>query len=416
MRTPISLSIASSLLAVTLGTAALPAFTQVPVVARHTLTPTRDDLGEVPQFAHLQFGAAVSIDGDRVAVGMPTYSAHADAPGPGRVGIYERTAAGWHRTATLSPSNPDDSFFGSEVDLDGDSVAIAAHGGVAYLFTFREQDGTWRQIGRVAEGDPDRTIATHVAYGGGVLALGRIGYDENGIDLPGKVYLYKRGGADHRLHRIARLGASDGFRGDHFGASLAMENGVLVIGAPPAAYVFSRYNLQWAERQKLSGSSVGNSEFNSFGVSVAIHDRAILVGAPTADLPHGADDDITSPEGIGYVFLPSGGRWSESQVLNADGQAFLMFANKVAMGRGMVAAMIPTMSPFYTATQGSVGVFDWVGEELRYRRGAMTTPEGWFATDVDFSGRRLAVGMNESLLLFSNSIGRVDIVEYAEDP
>jgi hypothetical protein len=309
-------------------------------------------------------------------------------------------------------------MFGSDVDLDGDTVVIAAHGGVAYMFTFRVQDRRWRQIGRVAEGDPDRTIATHVAYGGGVLALGRIGYDENGIDLPGKVYLYKRGGADHRLHRIARLGASDGFRGDGFGASLAMENGMLVVGAPPAAavYVFSRYNLQWAQRQKLSGSIVGKPEFNSFGRSVAIRDRAILVGAPTADLPHGADDDITSPEGIGYVFLPSGGRWSESQVLNADGQSFLMFANKVAMGRGMVAAMIPTMSPFLTATQGSVAVFDWVGEELRYQRGALTTPQGWFATDVDFSGRKLVAGMNESLALFSNSIGRVDIVEYAENP
>jgi len=45
----------------------------------------------------------------------------------------------------------------------------------------------------------------------------------------------------------------------------------------------------------------------------------------------------------------------------------------------------------------------------------MITPQGWFATDVDFSGRRLVVGMNESLLLFTNSIGRVEIVEYAEN-
>jgi hypothetical protein len=277
------------------------------------------------------------------------------------------------------------------------------------------EDGKWRQVGRVAEGDPDRTVETHVAYGGGVLALGSNGYDENGIDLPGKVYLYKRGGADHRLHRIARLGASDGFRGDRFGKSLAIENGVLVIGAPPAAYVFSRYNLQWAQRQKLIGSPVGTGD-TSFGVSVAIRDRRILVGAPTADLPHGADDDITSPEGVGYVFLPSGGRWSESQVLNDDGQSFLMFANRVAMGRGMVAALIPTMSPFLTGTQGGVAVFDWVGEELLHRRAATTIPQGWFATDVDFSGRRLAVGMNESLNLFINSIGRVDIVEYAENP
>src|SRR4030095_1635712 len=191
-----------------LGVAGRPAFAQVPIVAVHTLTPTADDLGDVPQYAHIQFGAAVSIDGDLVAIGIPTYTEHLGTAGAGRVGIYTRTTEGWLRTATLSPSNPDDSMFGNEVDLDGDTVAIAARGGVAYLF--REQDGPWRQIGRVAGGDPDRTLETHVAYDNGVLALGRIGYDEDGNDLPGELYLYKDG-AKHGLQRIAKLQASDGF-------------------------------------------------------------------------------------------------------------------------------------------------------------------------------------------------------------
>ena len=69
----------------------------------------------------------------------------------------------------------------------------------------------------------------------------------------------------------------------------------------------------------------------------------------------------------------------------------------------------------YAADCERHGVDNLEASELRYRRGAMTTPQGWFATDVDFSGRRLVAGMNESLALFSNSIGRVDIVEYAED-
>jgi hypothetical protein len=423
MRISLVVSITSSLLAVMLGVGARPVFAQVPVVATHTLTPTADDLGDVPEEAHIQFGAAVSIDVDRVAVGMPTYTEHVGTAGPGRVGIYERTTEGWRRTATLSPSNPDDSLFGTEVDLDGDTVAVGAQGGVAYLF--RAQNGAWRQIGRVAVGDRDRTLETHVAYDSGVLALGRIGYDEDGNDLPGQVYLYKRGGAKRGLHRIATLQASDGFRGDRFGSSLAMERSVLVVGAPnfiiapPAAYVFTRHGHDWTERQKLSGSTAGTGTtgvFNAFGASVAIHDRVILGGAPNADVLRGADDeDTTSPEGLGYVFLPYGGGWSESQVLNAEGQFFLRFGRKVAMGRRMVAAMIPTVSPFLSAVQGSVAVFDWVGQELRYGRKALTTPQGWFAADVDFSGRTLVVGMNESLALFSNSIGSVAIVEYAED-
>ena len=416
MRIPTLLSITSALLVVLLNVAGRPAFAQVPIVATHTLTPTADDLGDVPQYAHIQFGAAVSIDGDRVAIGMPTYTEHVGTTGPGRVGIYERTTEGWLRTATLSPSNPGDSLFGSEVDLGGDTVAITARGGVTYVF--REQDGAWRQIGRVAVGDPDRTLETHVAYDNGILALSHIGYDEAGNDLPGEVYLYKDG-AKHGLQRIAKLQASDGFPGDRFGASLAMERNVLVVGAtnyivaPPAAYVFARRGHDWVERQKLSGGG----EFNAFGASVAVHSRVILAGAPYADVARGADDeDITSPEGIGYVFLPYRGGWSESQMLNADGQFYLRFGSKVAMGRGMVAAMTPTVSPFYSTVQGSVLVFDWVGQELRYGREATRTPQGWIATDVDFSGRTLVVGMNETLgPLFSNIIGRVVIVEFAED-
>jgi hypothetical protein len=48
MRISTALSITSTLLAVFLGVAARPAFTQVPIVSRSTLTPTADDLGDVP--------------------------------------------------------------------------------------------------------------------------------------------------------------------------------------------------------------------------------------------------------------------------------------------------------------------------------------------------------------------------------
>jgi FG-GAP repeat protein len=412
MRLPTSLRITSSLLVVVLGVAWRPAFAQVPVVSTYTLTPTADDLGDPPQYSTVEFGAAVAIDGDRVAIGMPNYTAYVGtAAGTGRVGIYERSTEGWRRTATLSPSNPDELLFGRDIDLDGDTVAITAR---SAAYVFRKKDGEWRQIGRVALGDPDRLDEAHVAYDNGILAISRIAYDEDGY-LPGMVYLYKHS-AKHGLQQIAKLQASDGFRGDRFGASLAIEHGMLVVGAPPAAYVFARHGHDWTERQKLSGSTAGtgpSGESSGFGASVAIHNRTILAGAPAVDVPHNPDDDdITSPEGVSYVFLPYRGGWFESQVLNAEGQFYLGFGTKVAMGRGMVAAMMPSVSPFYSTEQGSVAVFDWVGQELRYGREAASTDYGWRATDIDFSGRTLVMGMNADLY---PSPGRVSIVEYAED-
>jgi len=144
-------------------------------------------------------------------------------------------------------------LFGSEIDLDGDSVAIAARGGVAYLFTFREQDGRWREVDRVAEADPDRTLETHVAYGGGVLALGRIGYDENGIDLPG------------RSISISVAAQTTGCIGSRGCGRVTVFVAIASVQASP-----------W----KMACSSSAHRLLRT-----AIRDRTILVGAPTADLP-----------------------------------------------------------------------------------------------------------------------------------
>ena len=401
-----------TLFAVILSAATHAAFAQIPIVATHTLTPTADDLGDVPQYADVEFGAAVAIDGKRLAVGMTGYNEHA-----GRVGIYHRTAAGWRRTATLSPSDPGDIFFGRSLDMNGHVLAVAARG-ASYLF--RElDDGSWQQIGRVAVGNRDRQLNTQVAFDNDILAVSRIDYDAEGNYLPGKVYLFRRC-AEHGIHPtpVARLQASDGFAGNQFGASLALERGVLVVGAPaaPGAYVFVRNSQGWGERQKLLGSTaggVGPAGGNSqFGAGVAIRDRMILAGAPNLNLP--GDENTTSPEGNAYVFMPSGSGWFESQELNPDGQFYALFGKHVAMGRGMVAVTAPILEAVMS-THGAALVFDWVGQELTHEHGATGIPEGWFATDLDFSGRTVVVGMNEYEFAAPSQIGRVRIVEFAED-
>jgi hypothetical protein len=383
------------------------ALAQIPIVATQTLRPAADDLfGENPQFADPEFGAAVAIDGNRLAVGMPGYNEHV-----GRVGIYHRTTTGWRRTATLSPSSPDDVFFGGELDIDGHILAVGARG-AAYLFA-EQTDGTWRQIGRVTTGNRDLARGSDLAYDNGILAVGQVAIDENGNELPGSVSLYRRC-AEHGVHPtpVARLRASDGSTGNGFGESIAMERGVLVAGAPgaAAAYVFVRSNLGWAQRQKLMGSTATPS--SQFGTSVALRDRQILVGAPYLNLP--GDENTTSPEGNAYVFLPSGSGWFESQALNDDGRFFALFGQDVAMGRGMAAITAP-IEEAVMSTHGAALAFEWVGEELIRGQGGAAIPEGWFATDLAFSGRTLVLGLNEAEFAAPNQFGRVTIVEYAQD-
>lgn len=104
-----------------------------------------------------------------------------------------------------------------------------------------------------------------------------------------------------------QLGAGDGYRSYVFGRAVALSGDTALVGAPRdddegtgagAAYVFVRSGGVWTEQAKLVASD--GVEFASFGTSVALSGDTALVGAPGGD----------STGGSAYVFTlandPSG--------------------------------------------------------------------------------------------------------------
>jgi hypothetical protein len=269
-------------------------------------------------------------------------------------------AEGWVRTATLTGSSSDVRF-GHAIDLDGHTAVIGADDAA---------------------------------------------------------YVYRKQG----LRRIAALRASDASANDRFGASLAMERDVLVVRAPNlggpsggvvpgAAYVFARRGHQWIEQQKLVGSDALPG--SRFGDSVAIENRAILVGAPYRNAP-GEPCGTFSPEGNAYVFLPYRGTWFESQTLNGDARFCALFGNDVAMGRGLVAVTTPIFEAML-GTDGAALAFDWAGQELGSARQVTRTSGGDAITDLDFSGRTLIAGILNSVAFEGVVIGSVRILEFGRE-
>src|SRR4030095_6915021 len=94
----------------------------------------------------------------------------------------------------------------------------------------------------------------------------------------------------------------------------------LVVGAPldngaggsqqGSAYVFVRSGGVWSQQQKLGGPGAG--EGDDFGLSVAISGDTVVVGAPFDD---GAAGVL---QGSAYIFARSGGVWSQQQKLEAS--------------------------------------------------------------------------------------------------
>src|SRR5262245_54089542 len=90
---------------------------------------------------------------------------------------------------------------------------------------------------------------------------------------------------------VQSLQASGGANGDRFGASVAIDGDIAVIGAPMddhagptnagAAYVFRRVNGAWLQEARLTALDAQAND--NFGTSVAIDDELIVVGAPLDD-------------------------------------------------------------------------------------------------------------------------------------
>ena len=132
----------------------------------------------------------------------------------------------------------------------------------------------------------------------------------------------------------AKLTASDAAADDLFGSSVAVSGDTAVVGASattpsPAlnagsAYVFVRSGGAWTQQAKLTASDAAADD--KFGYTVAVAGDTAVVGAAS-------DDTLAGTEaGSAYVFVRSGGAWTQQAKLTAsDAAAFDHFGWSVAV-------------------------------------------------------------------------------------
>ena len=125
--------------------------------------------------------------------------------------------------------------------------------------------------------------------------------DDEGVDA-GAAYVFTRSGSS--WNQQAKLTAGDAAARDQFGESVAVDGDTALVGAPledgedlnaGAAYVFIRSGSSWIQQAKLTDRDGFAGDL--FGRSVAIDGDTALVGAPN-------DDDNGTNAGAAYVFVP----------------------------------------------------------------------------------------------------------------
>lgn len=283
----------------------------------------------------VEFGESVAVDGDVALVGAPSWN-----PSTGQHGqayVFRFDGAQWIEEQELvaGPILPFQDF-GRSVALDGDVAVVGAPGNncqeAVYVYRF---DGTsWLEDQQLTP-----SSATHcnrfggsVAVQGDLLLVGAERDDALGSDS-GSVFAFRYDGVDW----VEQQKLVPGTLGvdDNFGHALALDAGVLLVGAPDfqaagSAYVFRHAGLQWNQEAHLTASDGQPSDL--YGWSVSLRGARAAIGAPY-------DNNAT---GSVYVYAAGAGVWSGEERLQAsDPLAGAQFGWAVDLGDEFIGVGAP---------------------------------------------------------------------------
>jgi hypothetical protein len=294
----------------------------------------------------LRFGQDVAIDGDRAmasAVGADNYT--------GAVYFYDYDGDSWSNEQKLQPEEAlAGDQVGTAIALDGDIAVAGAPGdntvasgsGAAYIF--RNVAGQWVQELKVIAADAAQFdfFGSAVAVAGDTVFIASRVDDDQGVST-GSVWVYRYIAGSWQ--EVQKLYASDAEFGELFGHSIAVGDGVLVIGAihtddacpdddlcnSGAAYVFRFDGAQWVEEAKIIAAD-GEPD-DEFGMAVAIEGDIVVVGTTNGD--DACPEDPECESGVAYVFHHQAGTWSQAGKLRASDTEFRdFFGADVAVSGG----------------------------------------------------------------------------------
>lgn len=184
-------------------------------------------------------------------------------------------------------------------DQELERVTIDVHvGGMSHAYTYSLDrtslvvaDAAYLKASNTDAGDQ---FGAALAADGSFVAVGAPFEDSAAIGVGGNagdnssadsgaVYVYRRQGLMWMLD--AYLKGSTNSSGDHFGAAVALQGSLLVVGAPDdgtsdlgAVYVFSRGTSGWSLLQRLPSATISPGQ--RLGASVAIGSAFVAAGAP----------------------------------------------------------------------------------------------------------------------------------------
>ena len=280
-----------------------------------------------------QFGLSVAIDRGIVAVGACLDDDN--GTDSGSVYLFDATT-GTQLTKLLPDDGAPGDQFGWSVAMDRGVVAVGSwldddsgsNSGSAYLFDAT----TGAQLAKLLpdDGAVNDWFGVPIAIDRGTVALGAFGDDDLG-NVSGAAYLFDVATGT----QLAKLLPDDGTEGDRFGRAIAIDSGVVAVGAfldddhgedSGSAYLFdAATGTQLAKLLPDDGATR-----DRFGYAVAVYDGTVAVGSPY-------DADNGGASGSAYLF-DAATHNQLSKLLPSDGASGDRFARAIAFAGGTLAA------------------------------------------------------------------------------
>ena len=374
-----------------------------------------------------QFGISVALSGTTALVGAESKTVGSNFA-QGVVYVFTFNGSTWVQRQELTASDgAGGDGFGSSVALSDTTALVGAAGktigsnsgqGAAYVFTYNGSAWVQQQQLTASDGAAGDDFGNLVALSA-TTAL--VGAAEKTIGLnyaQGAAYVFTFNGSTWNQQK--ELTASDGHVYDQFGWSVALSGTTALIGAyfktigsntqQGSAYVFTFNGSTWSQQQELTAND--GAAYDYFGSSVALSGTTALVGAFEKTI------GSNTAQGAAYVFVDSGGHWTQQQELTAsDGATYDEFGNSVALSdtTALVGADEKTIGS--NAIQGAAYVFEHSGNtwiqlhELTARNGI---PQDFFGSSVALSGTSALVGASGSTGL-DNSPGAAYVFNPVSD-
>lgn len=276
---------------------------------------------------HAGYGAALSGDGNTMAIAAPHESSHArgvngnqndnEGYGSGAVYVFVRNGANWTQQAYVKASNADHG------DEFGHAVVLSADGNTMAVSAFWEASGAKGVNGN---------------------------QDDNSIPQAGAVYVFTRSGsrwtqqAYIKASNTGEAGTAETFGdGDQYGFSLALsdDGNTLAVGAitedsaspgingnqndnsavsAGAVYVYTRTGNAWSQQAYIKAGNPDPGDMFGYTVSLSADGTTLAAGSydegGSARGINLTPDNMRRGSGAVYVFTRTGGAWSQQAYIH----------------------------------------------------------------------------------------------------